>query len=104
MPRERILRCCWCGDWAVFIEVMQRNPGHGPHALVTTLEMKVSEQKTEKPVCGVWVTGVGPCVAYKPCEVHEKLTEKRIESEPICKHENTVVTEVDWCNDCGKAI
>lgn len=45
---ERNLRCCWCGDWAVFREVKAQSPGHGPHAMVTMLEMKVPEQKSAK--------------------------------------------------------
>ncbi len=43
---EQSRYCCWCGDWAIFREVMVRNPGHGPHALVMMLEMKGPAQKT----------------------------------------------------------
>jgi len=37
---ERSLRCCWCSDWVIFREVLSQKPGHGPYALVMTLEMK----------------------------------------------------------------
>lgn len=32
---------------------------------------------TDRPYCGVWVGGLGPCVAEVPCKVHARSTEKK---------------------------
>lgn len=63
--------------------------------------------KSERALCGEWVMGVGPCVAYIPCEAHAK---KRKDEPPnddpkpigVCKRcQAPVYTEEGFCGACG---
>jgi hypothetical protein len=47
------------------------------HAEIMPKPAIAETPKPARALCGVWVPACGPCVAYVPCEVHGKVTEKQ---------------------------